>query len=117
MVRVTADMIRNRLNLTEDDISDDKIEEMIKDAAATLAVETNRDIDYVSCSDIEAIAIKNLAAIYVLCHLSGGSAVGLNFTVGDVRVDSLGKSPSIDILYRELERIILKLRFPSVESV
>lgn len=116
MVKVTADMVRNRLNLTADDIADEKIDEMIGDAAATLSLETNRSMDPADCSTPEAAAIKNLAAIYALCHLSGGSTAGLNFTVGDLRVDSLGKAPAMDTLYRELERLIQKLRHPHVES-
>ncbi len=117
MVEVTADMVRDRLNLTADDIGDERVVEMIEDATATIELETGLNIDYTNCGEAEATAIKNLAAIYIFCHLSGGSAAGLNFSVGDLRVDSLGRSPSVDILYREFERLIQKLRRPYVGRV
>ncbi|MBX5327608.1 MAG: hypothetical protein ACQXXH_08305 [Candidatus Bathyarchaeia archaeon] len=115
LVSVTADTVRSRLNLTLEDADDDKVNGMIQDAAATIALEVGRSIDYTNCSEAEATAIKNLAAIYLICHLSGGSAAGLNFSVGDLRVDGSDKMPSVEILYRELERLLLRLRYPSVE--
>lgn len=117
MVNVTADMVRDRLNLTATDVEDAKVVEIIKDSTATIELETGLDIDYTNCSEAEASAIKNLAAIYLLCYMSGGSATGLNFAVGDLRVDALSKSPSLDILYREFERLIQKLRSPYVGRV
>jgi len=112
---VTADMVRSRLNLTLEDADDSTVNEMIQDATATIALEVGRDIDYHDCSDAEAAAVKNLAAIYLICHMSGGAVAGLNFSVGDLRVDALGKAPSVEILYRELERLLLRLRHPRVE--
>ena len=117
MVNVTADMVRDRLNLTANDAEDAKVVEMIEDATATIELETGLSIDYTSCSEAEAAAVKNLAAIYLLCHLSGGSAAGLNFSLGDLRVDALNRAPSTDILYRELERLIERLRHPYVGRV
>ena len=114
---MTADMVRDRLNLRADDVGDERVVEMIKDATATIELETGLSIDYTDCSEAEAAAVKNLAAIYLFCHLSGGSTAGLNFSVGDLRVDALGKSPSVDILYREFERLIQKLRRPYVGRV
>jgi len=117
LVSVTADMVRGRLNLTAEDADDSVVDELVQDAAATVGLEVGREIDYANCSDGEAAAVKNLAAIYLICHLSGGSATGLNFSVGELRVDALGKAPSVDILYRELERLLLRLRFSRVEMV
>ena len=117
MVNVTADLVRDRLNLTVDDVEDEKVTKMIEDATATIELETGLTIDYTSCSEAEAAAIKNLAAIYLLCYLSGGSAAGLNFSVGDLRVDALSNSPGVDILYREVERLIQRLRRPYVGRV
>ncbi|MEM2102340.1 MAG: hypothetical protein QXM22_02360 [Candidatus Bathyarchaeia archaeon] len=115
MVSVTADMVRSRLNLTVEDVDDDKVNGMIQDATATIALEVGRSIDHTNCSEVEATAIKNLAAIYLICHLSSGSATGLNFSVGDLRIDGSDKAPSVEILYRELERLLLRLRYPRVE--
>jgi len=117
LVNVTADSVRDRLNLTEKDVTDEKVVKMIEDATATIETETGLSIDYANCSEAEAVAIKNLAAIYLLCHLTGGSAAGLNFSVGDLHVDALSKSPTVDVLYREVERLILRLRHPHMERV
>lgn len=117
MVNVTADLVRDRLNLTADDVEDEKVMKMVEDAAATVELETGLSIDYTSCSEAEATVIKNLTAIYLLCYLSGGSAAGLNFSVGDLRVDALNNSPSVEILYREVERLIQRLRRPYVGRV
>jgi hypothetical protein len=115
LASVTVDMVRSRLNLTLEDADDSTVNDLIQDASATIALEIGRDIDYSNCSDVEAAAVKNLAAIYLICHMSGGSMAGLNFSVGDLRVDALGKAPSMEILYRELERLLLRLRYPRVE--
>jgi len=115
LVNVTADAVRDRLNLTESDVSDEKVVEIIEDATATIKIETGLSIDYTDCSEPEAVAIKNLAAVYLICHLTGGSAAGLNFSVGDLHIDGLNKSPTVDVLYREVERLILRLRHPHME--
>jgi hypothetical protein len=95
LVNVTADLVRDRSNLTENDVADEKVIKMIEDATATIEVETGLTIDYANCGEAEAVAIKNLAAIYLLCLLTGGSAAGLSFSVGDLHVDALNKSPCI----------------------
>jgi hypothetical protein len=71
LVEVTADMVRDRLNLTDDDVGDERVVEMIEDATATIELETGVSLDYTDCSEAEAAAIKNLAAIYCLVHISG----------------------------------------------
>jgi len=109
--------VRDRLNLTESEVSDEKVVGIIEDATATINIETGLNIDYANCSEAEAVAIKNLAAIYIICHLTGGSAAGLNFSVGDLHVDALNKSPTVDVLYREVERLILRLRYPTMRRV
>lgn len=60
-----ADMVRGRLNLTLEDTDDSKVNEMIQYATATIALEVGRNLDYSNCSDAEAAAVKNLAAVAV----------------------------------------------------
>jgi len=110
MAKVTAESVRDRLNLTAADIPDAVLEGMISDAAAALGLELGYEIHVDNRGEAEAAAVKNLAAIYALCHLSGGSAAGLNFNLGDLRVEAVEKAPSLEILYRELERLIERLR-------
>lgn len=45
LVNVTADMVRDRLNLTVADVEDVKVVEMIKDATATIGLETGLSSD------------------------------------------------------------------------
>lgn len=116
MVEVTADMVRDRLNLTVEDVGDEKVVEMIKDATATIELETGLSLDYTDCSEAEAAAIKNLAAIYCLVHISGGVASGLSYKIGSLSV-SESASAKAETLYRELERLINRLRKPYLGRV
>jgi hypothetical protein len=81
---VSAEDIRDVLNIKDPDVSDAKVLKMIKRAEVTLGLELSADIDYQNCTDAQKEAITLLAAIYAVCYLTGGSAVGLNFSVGDL---------------------------------
>ncbi|MBC7130651.1 hypothetical protein H5T51_05470 [Candidatus Bathyarchaeota archaeon] len=58
---------------------DSKIAKMIKRAEVTLELEMGKEVDY-NCSDAEKEFITILAAIYVICYLTGDSAVSLSFS-------------------------------------
>lgn len=115
MASVTADDVRDTINVTISDIADDKVAKMIKKAEVTLELETGRSIDYNNCTDEEALFITNLAAIYAVCYLTGGSAVGLRFSIGDQQVDVLSKAPPLETLQQEVERVLNKLRGASLK--
>ncbi|MEM3464541.1 MAG: hypothetical protein QXL91_06720 [Candidatus Bathyarchaeia archaeon] len=117
MATVTPDDVRDALNLSNADIPDDKITKMIKRAEVTLELELGKEIDYGDCTEAEKEAITVLAAIYAVCYLTGGSAVGLNFSVGDQNVSVLNNVPPLDVLRKELERLIENLKKPYVGSV
>lgn len=104
-VSVSADQVRKRLGLTSADISDDDVLAFAAEAAAWLSDEISRTLDYTSCTESEANAIRNLAAIYCYCHVSGGVAVGLNFSVGDLHV-SEAAAKQIQFLKGQVERFI-----------
>ena len=74
----------NVLHISDSYIPDDKTLKMIKRVAVTLALELSEDIEYLDCSDVQKEAISLLAAIYMVCYLTGVSAAGLNFSVGDL---------------------------------
>jgi hypothetical protein len=121
LVAVTPQEIRERVNLTEADISDATVNRFAKAAAVTLGLELEKTIDYTGCSDEEAEAIRNIAAIYCACKVTGGSASGLSFRVGDLAVnESSGATPSglsrenLQFLMSEAQRIIEKLKVPYV---
>jgi len=107
MVSVSADQVRKRLGLTAEDIKDDDVIAFVTEVTAFLSDEIGRALDYTSCIESEANAIRNLAAIYCYCHVSGGVAVGLNFRVGDLSV-SEAASKQVQFLKEQVERFIAR---------
>jgi hypothetical protein len=110
LASVTADDVRDTINLSAADIADSKAVKMMKKAETTLKLETGRTIDYSNCTDEEALFITNLSAIYVLCHLTGGTAAGLSFSVGSQRIDVLETAPPLNILQQEVERVLNRMK-------
>lgn len=117
MASVTVADVRDVLGITEADIPDDKVAKMVKRAAVTLELELGKEIDYADCTDSEKEAITVLAAIYAICYLTGGSAVGLSFSVGDKNISVLSNAPPLNVLQAELERILANLKEPYVGRV
>jgi len=117
LASVTVDDVRDTINISQSDISDIKVLKMIKRAKVTLELELGKEIDYDNCSDAEKEFITLLAAVYAICYLTGGSAVGLSFSIGDQNVNVVGKAPPLDVLQAELERILNSLKQPTVRSV
>lgn len=109
MGSVSAEDIRDTLNLKDSDISDAKVLKMIKRAAVALGLELSADIDYQNCTDAQKEAITLLAAIYAICYLTGGSAIGLNFSIGDLS-SSNSSLPSLAVLQTEFERVLASLK-------
>ncbi len=116
MGSVSAEDVRDTLNVNDSDISDAKVLKMIKRAEVTLELELSADIDSQNCTDAQKEAITLLAAIYAVCYLTGGSAVGLNFSVGDL-ASSTSTLPSLTVLQAEFERILDSLKEPYVGGV
>jgi hypothetical protein len=110
MASVTADQIRKRLGLTAADISDEDVLAFRDEAAAFLSEEIGKTLNAENCTEAEANAIRNLAAIYCYCKVSGGSAVGLDFSVGDLRVSeqTSEKNKQLDFLKEQVERFIAR---------
>jgi hypothetical protein len=123
MVNVTAQEIRERVDLTESDVSDATVLRFAKAAAVTVGLELEKTVDYTSCTEQEAEAIRNIAAVYCACKVTGGSASGLSFRVGDLSVnESSSATPNglsrenLQFLMNEAERIIENLKSPYVGS-
>ena len=117
LANVTVDDVRDAINISSTDIPDAKVLKMVKRAEVTLELELGKEIDYNNCTDAEKEFITILAAIYAICYLTGGSAVGLNFSVGDQNVNVLSKAPPLDVLQVELERILSHLKQPYVGKI
>jgi len=123
MVTVTAHEIRERVNLTESDVSEATVLRFAKAAAVTVGLELEKTVDYASCTDEEAEAIRNIAAVYCVCKVTGGSASGLSFRIGDLSVDessSFSQSglsrENLQFLMNEAQRITENLKAPYVGS-
>jgi hypothetical protein len=114
---VSVDDVRDVINISAADVPDVKVLKMIKRAEVTLELELGREIDCNDCGDAEKEFITVLAAVYAICYLTGGSAVGLSFSVGDQNVSVLSKAPPLDVLQAELERILGGLKAPYVGRV
>ena len=110
MARVLPDDVRDVINVSTSDISDAKILKMIKRAEVTLELELGKEIASDDCTEAEKEFITVLAAIYAICYMTGGSAVGLSFRVGDQNVSVLDKAPPLGVLQSELERILGNLK-------
>jgi len=117
LASVSVDDVRDVINVNAADVPDAKVLKMIKRAEVTLELELAKEIDYNDCTDAEKEFITVLAAVYAICYLTGGSAVGLNFSVGDQNVSVLSQAPPLDVLQAELERILNGLKQPFVRSV
>ncbi|NWF86511.1 hypothetical protein HXY32_01650 [Candidatus Bathyarchaeota archaeon] len=117
MASVSVDDVRDVINVTAVDVADAKVLKMIKRAEVALELELGKEIDYADCTDSEKEFIVVLAAVYAICYLTGGSAVGLSFSVGDQNVSVLDKVPPLDILQAELERMLAGLKQPHVGRV
>jgi len=115
LASVSVDDVRDVVNVGSAEVPDAKVLKMIKRAEVTLELETGKEIDYSNCTDAEKEFITVLAAIYAICYLTGGSAVGLSFSVGDQNVNVLGKAPPLDVLQAELNRMLDRIRDPTVE--
>lgn len=117
MVSITPDSVRKRVNLTAADVPDDVVNQFIQDAAETIELETGLSIDPNDCTVQQAVPIRNLAAIYCVCRVSGGSASGLSFRVGDLSVDESSTSggsglsgSNLQFLMNEVKRFIDKFK-------
>ena len=117
MASVSVDDVRDVINVSVADVPDAKVLKMIKRAEVTLELELGKEIDYVDCMDSEKEFISVLAAVYAICYLTGGSAVGLSFSIGDQNVSALSKAPPLDVLQAELERILNGIKKPYIGRV
>jgi len=117
LTSVSADDVRDVINVSSEEVPDQKVLKMIKRAEVALELETNREIDFGNCTDAEKEFITVLSAIYAICYLTGGSAVGLSFSVGDQNVSVLSKTPPLDVLQVELERMLKTLRGSDLKRV
>lgn len=117
LASVTADRVRDRVNLSASDIPDAKAIEFIVDAEVEVELETDLEIDYTNCTKGEAACITDLAALYCLAYITGGSASGTSFTIGDLSVKEVSGStegPSPAFLHQRVLKLLDKLKGSSL---
>ena len=117
MANVSLSDVRDTINVSATDVPDAKLQKMVKRAEVTLELELGKEVDYNDCTEAEKEFITLLAAVYAICYLTGGSAVGLSFSVGDQNVSVTEKAPPLGVLQQELERVLNGLKQPVVRSV
>jgi len=124
VVSITPESVRERINVSAAECPDDVVSRFVTDATETIEIETDLTIDPANCTAAEAVAIRNLAAIYCACRITGGSASGLSFRVGDLAVnESTSSSPSglssnnLQFLMNEATKIIEKLNQADFRAV
>jgi hypothetical protein len=116
LASVSPSDVRDTINVSAADVPDAKLLKMIKRAEVTLELELGREVDSEDCTDAEKEFMTLLAAVYAICYLTGGSAVGLSFSVGDQNVNVLSQAPPLSVLQQELDRLLNGLKQPVVRS-
>jgi hypothetical protein len=116
LANVSLNDVRDTVNVSDADIPDAKLQKMVKRAEVTQELKLGREVDYNDCTEAEKEFITLLAAIHAICYSTGGSAVGLSFSVGDQNVSVTDKAPPLAELQQELERILNGLKQPVVRS-
>jgi flagellar hook-associated protein FlgK len=94
LVTVLPSEVRERINVSATEAPDDVVNRFIIAGAVTVETETGSTVDPANCTKAEAEAIRNLAAIYCACRITGGSAQGLSFRVGDLAVNESSSNSS-----------------------
>lgn len=115
MATVSPDRVRSRLGLTQDDISDSDVQIFINESAAYLSGEIDRTLDPANCTEDEARAIANLAAIYCWLKVTGVSAVGWTATLGEITFSGAPqKVAQLQFLQKEVQMWINREKEPYV---
>ena len=84
MASVSADRIRLRLGLTASDIADAEVATFIGEAAGYLANQTGLTLNPENCSEDQAKAIADLAAIYAYLRVTGVQPTGWTANIGEL---------------------------------
>jgi flavin-binding protein dodecin len=86
MVNVTTDLatIRDRVGLATGDIIDADVTKYVGEACDFISNQIGTTIDKTSCTEAEAEAIRNLAAIKCFFDVTGTSSTGWTAAIGEI---------------------------------
>lgn len=108
MVSITEDEVRARFHFdATKDIDNTQVGKFLDEAVAILSKAIGVTLDKTDCTELQANALRNLAALYCYCWVTGGSAVGLNFSIGDINI-SESSQKQFDFIKLEVEDFIEK---------
>lgn len=110
---INAQLVLNALHLAVDgsNIPLAQVEQFIDRAIATVENELNVTLGEMSGDEGSKTinvdkkyepVIVTLAAIHCVCYMTSGSAVGLNFSLGDINVSVLSNAPPLSTLENQL---------------
>jgi hypothetical protein len=84
LATVSVDRVRLRLGLTANDIADSEVATFIGEAAGYLANQTGLVLDPDNCTEDQAKAIADLAAIYAYLRVTGAQPTGWTANIGEL---------------------------------
>jgi hypothetical protein len=97
------------------------VNRFVADATETLELETGLTINPLGCTEAEAVAIRNLAAVYCGAYITGGTSSGLSFRVGDLSVDESQSAnvsnANLQFLLDQAKMVIAKLNAADFRAV
>lgn len=109
MVSVSANQIRMRLGLTAADISDEEVLAFRDEAAAVLSEEIGKTLNASDCTEAEANAIANLAAIYCYCKVTGVASTGWSVNLGGLTFSGPAERVAqLEFLKKQVEQFIAR---------
>ena len=106
MVSITEDEVRARFHFdVTKDIADAQVVNFLDEAVAILSHAIGVTLDKTDCTELQANAIRNLAALYCYCWVTGGSAAGLAFSIGDINI-SESSQKTFDFIKASVDEFI-----------
>jgi len=84
LASVSADRVRLRLGLTASDIPDSEVAVFIDEAAGFLSNQTGLALNPNNCTEDQAKAIADLAAIYCYLRVTGVQPIGWTANIGEL---------------------------------
>lgn len=106
MVSITEDEVRARFHFDETtDIDNTQVGLFLDEAVAILSHAIGVTLVKTDCTELQANALRNLAALYCYCWVTGGSAAGLNFSIGDINI-SESSQKTFDFIKASVEEFI-----------
>lgn len=112
MVDVTDDFytIRRRVNVYEDECDDEDVGKYVVEAAAQLSKKMGETVNETNCTEAQANAVRNWAAIYVFFHVNGGVT---SLKIGELAEQYGSPNPLIEFLKAQIDDFVESYQEPA----